>query len=100
MELRPGYKQTEVGIIPEEWEVVPFSELLEFRNGVNADKHAYGKGIPFINVLEVESSFRNYRLPCPRSPNRPPSPPCCPTWMRSWQDWSNGSPRPALSSRG
>ncbi len=53
MELKPGYKETEVGVIPEEWEVVPFSELLEFRNGVNADKHAYGKGLPFINVLEV-----------------------------------------------
>jgi type I restriction enzyme, S subunit len=53
MELKPGYKQTEVGVIPEEWEVHPFSELLDFRNGVNADKHAYGKGVPFINVLEV-----------------------------------------------
>ena len=53
MELKPGYKQTEVGVIPEDWEVHPFSELLDFRNGVNADKHAYGKGVPFINVLEV-----------------------------------------------
>ena len=25
MELRPGYKQTEVGVIPEEWKVVPLS---------------------------------------------------------------------------
>ena len=53
MELKPGYKQTEVGVIPEEWEVVPFSDLLDFRNGANADKGAYGKGTPFINVLEV-----------------------------------------------
>ena len=53
MELRPGYKQTEVGVIPEDWNVVHFSELLEFRNGVNADKDAYGKGTPFVNVLEI-----------------------------------------------
>jgi type I restriction enzyme S subunit len=53
MELKPGYKQTEVGVIPEDWEVHPFSELLDFRNGVNADKHAYGKGVPLFNVLEV-----------------------------------------------
>ena len=51
--MKPGYKQTEVGVIPEDWDVVRFSDLLEFRNGVNADKDAYGKGIPFINVLEV-----------------------------------------------
>jgi len=51
--LKPGYKRTEVGVIPDDWEVVKFSDLMDFRNGVNADKGAYGKGIPFINVLEV-----------------------------------------------
>ena len=52
MEVKPGYKQTEVGVIPEEWEVKPFAELFAFRNGVNADKAAYGQGVRFINVLE------------------------------------------------
>jgi type I restriction enzyme S subunit len=52
MEVKPGYKQTEVGVIPEEWEVTPFADLFEFRNGVNADKVSYGKGVRFINVLE------------------------------------------------
>lgn len=36
-----------------EWRVWGFGELLEFRNGVNADKQAYGSGVRFINVLEV-----------------------------------------------
>ena len=27
MELKPGYKQTEVGVIPEEWELTPFVSL-------------------------------------------------------------------------
>ena len=27
MEVRPGYKQTEVGVIPEDWEVEPLAEL-------------------------------------------------------------------------
>ncbi len=53
MELRPGYKQTEVGIIPQDWRLLRFSELFSFRNGVNADSRAYGKGLRFINVLEV-----------------------------------------------
>jgi len=30
MELKPGYKQTELGVIPEEWEVKPLGELAEF----------------------------------------------------------------------
>ena len=51
--MRPGYKQTEVGVIPEEWEVKPFAELFAFRNGVNADKDSYGQGVRFINVLEA-----------------------------------------------
>src|SRR5262245_47604920 len=50
---KPGYKQTEVGEIPKDWEVKPMAELFTFQNGVNADKSAYGSGIPFINVLEV-----------------------------------------------
>ncbi len=52
MELKPGYKQSEVGVIPEDWEVKSFDELFAFRNGVNADKASYGQGIRFINVLE------------------------------------------------
>lgn len=47
-----GYKQTEVGVIPEDWKLVSFSDIFEFRNGVNADKSSYGQGIRFINVLE------------------------------------------------
>ena len=52
MDVKPGYKQTEVGVFPEAWQVRPFGELFAFRNGVNADKAAYGQGVRFINVLE------------------------------------------------
>ncbi|MCC6269484.1 MAG: restriction endonuclease subunit S [Dehalococcoidia bacterium] len=53
MEVTPGYKRSDIGVIPQEWEVVRFSKLFEFRNGVNADKDAYGRGTPFVNVLEI-----------------------------------------------
>jgi len=43
----------EVGFIPEDWEVFPLQALFKFKNGVNADKKQYGKGIKFINVLEI-----------------------------------------------
>ena len=52
MAVKPGYKLTRVGVIPEEWGVKPFGVLFAFRNGVNADKNSYGQGVRFINVLE------------------------------------------------
>jgi type I restriction enzyme S subunit len=52
-EVKRGYKQTETGEIPEDWDVVQLARLLEFRNGVNSDKKDYGAGTSFINVLEV-----------------------------------------------
>ena len=39
--------------LPRDWSLVPLGELCFFANGVNADKSAYGAGVPFINVLEV-----------------------------------------------
>jgi type I restriction enzyme S subunit len=48
-----GYKQTDAGLIPKDWCVQSMAELYTFQNGVNADKSAYGSGLPFINVLEV-----------------------------------------------
>jgi type I restriction enzyme, S subunit len=60
-----GYKQTDVGVIPEDWDVQSMAELFTFQNGVNADKSAYGSGIPFINVLEVitYSTLTEDRIP-------------------------------------
>ena len=52
-EKRTAHKQTAIGNIPEDWELVPLSDLLDFKNGLNAQKEAYGQGTPFINVLEV-----------------------------------------------
>jgi type I restriction enzyme S subunit len=54
-----------VGVIPEDWEVKAMAELFTFQNGVNADKSAYGIGIPFINVLEVitYSTLTEVRIP-------------------------------------
>lgn len=72
-QLKEGYKQTEVGVIPEDWEVVAFSELFEFRNGVNADKEAYGKGIPFINVLEIITHTHLYSSNIPGRVSLPKS---------------------------
>ena len=37
----------------EEWKTLILGDLLTFKNGLNSDKEKYGKGIKFINVLDI-----------------------------------------------
>lgn len=37
----------------DEWEMKRLGDLLEFKNGINASKEQYGKGVKFINVLDI-----------------------------------------------
>ncbi|UJH90561.1 restriction endonuclease subunit S [Antarcticibacterium sp. 1MA-6-2] len=53
LEVRSGYKRTRLGWIPKNWLVQSLGEILDFKNGVNAEKESYGKGKKFINVMEV-----------------------------------------------
>jgi type I restriction enzyme S subunit len=53
MELMPGYKQTEVGVIPEDWEVHVLGEFGKFKNGINKGSEAFGHGSPFVNLMDV-----------------------------------------------
>lgn len=39
--------------VPTDWREFSLGDLLDFSNGINADKSAYGHGVPFANVLEV-----------------------------------------------
>jgi type I restriction enzyme S subunit len=42
----------------DEWELKKLNQLLELKNGINADKEKYGKGVKFINVLDIlENDF-------------------------------------------
>lgn len=50
---KPGYKQTEVGEIPEDWEVNSLDDLGDFKNGLNKDKDSFGHGSPFVNLMDV-----------------------------------------------
>ncbi len=65
LNVRSGYHLTDIGMLPANWEVVPLGDLFEFKNGVNADKEAYGRGVRFINVLEVitRSHIREHDIP-------------------------------------
>ena len=52
-----GYKKTKVGIFPCEWNVQPLCKLLEFKNGINADKEKFGQGTKLISVRDILSDY-------------------------------------------
>ncbi|MBA3888278.1 MAG: restriction endonuclease subunit S [Acidobacteria bacterium] len=55
MEVRPGYKQTEVGVIPEDWEVARLGDLATIRDGTHQTPKYVPDGIPFYSVEHVTS---------------------------------------------
>ncbi len=66
MEVKPGYKQTEVGVIPEQWEVKPAKELCvkiqdgtHFSPNIRGGEYLYvtSKNIHF-GVLDVSDADR------------------------------------------
>ena len=48
-----GYKQTDIGLIPEDWEVRTIGEFFDFKNGLNKEKKYFGHGIPIVNYMDV-----------------------------------------------
>lgn len=54
MEVRPGYKQTEVGSIPEEWDVLPLAALGTFSKGQGIRKSETATGdVPCVRYGEI-----------------------------------------------
>ncbi|MFC3943541.1 restriction endonuclease subunit S [Pseudomonas gingeri NCPPB 3146 = LMG 5327] len=58
MAVKPGYKQTEIGVVPTEWEVKPLMEISEkIMVGIaSAATHAYRvKGVPMFRNQDVKA---------------------------------------------
>lgn len=53
MGLKDGYKQTEVGIIPDDWDVARLGDVFDFKNGLNKEKKYFGIGTPIVNYMDV-----------------------------------------------
>jgi type I restriction enzyme, S subunit len=57
MEVKPGYKQTEIGLIPEDWEI---NHIINYWTILDC-KHITAKfvrnGIPIASICEVQSKF-------------------------------------------
>lgn len=59
MELKPGYKQTEVGVIPEDWSLKQVQQIVDgskISSGIYKDKNFYGRGSQIIKLGDVFSS--------------------------------------------
>ena len=48
-----GYKRTDVGIIPEDWNAVSLGDLFFFKNGLNKAKCFFGSGAFIVNYMDV-----------------------------------------------
>jgi type I restriction enzyme S subunit len=44
----------------EGWQSVELGSFMEFKNGLNADKDAYGSGLKFVNVMDIFRSSELY----------------------------------------
>lgn len=54
MEVKAGFKQTEVGVIPEEWQALPLAQVGGFRKGQGIRKNEAASGnIPCVRYGEI-----------------------------------------------
>lgn len=60
MDLRKGYKQTEFGIIPEDWQLAPLPNLCWFQEGPGLRNWQFtSSGMKIINVTNLEGGVLN-----------------------------------------
>jgi type I restriction enzyme S subunit len=73
MDLSSGYKQTEVGVIPEDWEVKSVHEFAAIKTGpfgtlLKAAEYSDSDGVPLISVGEIRAGFLKITDHTPRVP--------------------------------
>jgi len=57
MELRDGYKQTEVGVIPDDWRAVELPKIIWFQEGPGLRQWQFrDKGLKVINVTNLQEN--------------------------------------------
>ena len=73
--VKAGYKQTEVGVIPAEWEVKSVYEIGQIKTGpfgtlLKANEYSVNDGVPLISVGEVGQGCFRITEHTPRVPER------------------------------
>ena len=69
-----GYKHTEVGVIPEDWDVKSVSEFANIKTGpfgtlLKAAEYSGNNGVPLISVGEIRAGFLRITEHTPRVPD-------------------------------
>ena len=62
MEVKPGYKQTEVGVIPEEWRMESLGTICDVRDGTHESPRFLDTGVPFVtskNIVNGQLDLEN-----------------------------------------
>lgn len=65
-EARPGYKRTEIGVIPEDWGIKSLADICSFENGDRGKNYPspgsfVSSGIPFINAGHLNNGNIDFR---------------------------------------
>lgn len=53
VEVKKEYKMTELGVIPEDWDIKRLGDIFDFKNGLNKEKSFFGYGTPIVNYMDV-----------------------------------------------
>lgn len=61
MELMPGYKHSDIGVIPKDWEVCTLAELcLKITDGTHDTPTPVRSGVPFLTAIHIKENFIDY----------------------------------------
>ena len=65
MNIKTGYKQTEIGVIPEDWEVLPISHVCEIVTGNKNTQDKLEDGqYPFFVRSQTVERINSYSCDC------------------------------------
>ena len=62
MEMKRGYKQTDVGFIPEDWRIRNLSFICDVRDGTHESPRFFSQGVPFVtskNIVDGHLDLEN-----------------------------------------
>ena len=58
--MKPGYKQTEAGVIPEDWEVKPLGDIIKLQGGYSFRSENFSDiGTPVIRISDIQGGVVN-----------------------------------------
>lgn len=53
MEVRPGYKRTEIGVVPEAWKICSLGTICDVRDGTHESPRFFATGVPFVTSKNI-----------------------------------------------